>query len=150
GREPDAVADPPTGFGLAATLRESVAADDRLLIVRPDRGRADLEEGLVELGAEVRAVPFYRNRPAGNLSAVVSAVERGDFDAAVFGSPSSFVHLFGAAGERAVGIFSGLALVAIGPTTAEAIRDLGCAVAAVAVEPTDEGIANAVEAALGR
>jgi len=148
GRTPDAVAEPPNGPGLAAALEGEIAAGDRVLIVCPEQSRKGLAEPLAELGAEVHSVPFYRNQPAATVSAVAGELSKEAFDAAVFGSPSSFSHLFAACGERAPEQFDRIALVAIGPTTAEAIRDHGCEVAAVAPEPTPEGLADAVEAAL--
>jgi uroporphyrinogen-III synthase len=150
GRTPDAVAEPPNSLGLAAALEDKIGAGDQVLIVRPERPRGALAERLEHLGADVDSVPFYRNRPADSVSAVAAELDDAGFDAAVFGSPSSFSHLFAACGERAAERFKSIALVAIGPTTAEAIRDHGCEVAAMASEPTPAGIADAVEAALSR
>jgi len=150
GRTPHAVAAPPNALGLAAVLGDEVAVGDQVLIVRPELGRGALAERLEQLGAEVDSVPYYRNRPADNVSAVAGELDDGTFDAAVFGSPSSFSHLFAACGERAPERFKSIALVAIGPTTAEAIRDHGCEVSAIASEPTPTGLADAVEAALSR
>ena len=148
GREPDAVASPPNGRGLAATLGGLVAPGDRVLIVGPEDARPDLSAGLAGSGADIHSVPFYRNRPAANVSAVGQELARRVFDAALFGSPTSFLHLFDALGEDAAVHFAHLAVVAIGPTTAKAIRDRGCSVAAVASLPTPDGIADAVAEAL--
>jgi uroporphyrinogen-III synthase len=150
GRTPDAVAEPSDALGLAAALEGKVADGDHVLIVRPEHARVGLAERLEEFGAEVNSVPYYRNRPAGDLAAVAAEVSEGTFDAAVFGAPSSFSHLFAACGDRAQERFKWIVLVAIGATTAEAIRDHGCKVAAVASEPTPAGIADALEAALSR
>jgi uroporphyrinogen-III synthase len=148
GRRPDAVADPPSGQGLAVTLGGRIDAGDRILIVGPEKARPDLVAGLAGSGAEIHSVPFYRNRAAVEVSTVARDLVAGAFDAAVFGSPSSFLHLLDAVGEDALESFSRLAVVTIGQTTAQAIRNAGCSVAAVASRPTPEGIANAVEEAL--
>ncbi|MEE8411106.1 MAG: uroporphyrinogen-III synthase [Acidobacteriota bacterium] len=150
GKTPAAVAEPSNAMGLAAVLEGKVADGEQILIVRPEHGRSGLAERLEEFGAEVSSVPYYRNRPAGNLAAVAAELSEGSFEAAVFGAPSSFSHLFAACGDRATEGFERIVLVAIGGTTAEAIRDHGCEVAAVASEPTPAGIADAVEAALAR
>ena len=150
GRTPDTVAEPSNALGLAAALEGKVADGDRVLIVRPEHARESLAERLEEFGAEVHSVPYYRNRPAGNLAAVAAELSEGTFDVAVFGAPSSFSHLFAACGDRAPERFKWIVLVAFGATTAEEIRDHGCEVAAVASEPTPAGIVEAVEAALSR
>jgi len=150
GRTPDAVAKPSNALGLAAVLEGKVADGDHVLIVCPAQAREGLAERLEEFGAEVDSVPFYRNRPAGNLTAVAAELSGGTFDVAVFGAPSSFSHLFAACGDRAPECFKRVVLVAIGPTTAEAIREHGCDVAAVAAAPTPAGIVEAVEVALSR
>ena len=148
GKTPDVVAEPSNALGLAAALEGQVADGDRVLIVRPEHAQEGLAERLEEFGAEISSVPYYRNRPAGNVAAIAAELSEGTFDAAVFGSPSSFSHLFAACGDRAPERFKWIVLVAIGGTTAEAIRDHGCEVAAVASEPTPAGIVDAVEAAL--
>lgn len=150
GRAPDAIAEPPNGLGLASVLASEVAAGDSILIVTPEQSRQGLAERLAELGADVHPVPFYRNRPAAGLASVATELSARRFDAAVFGSPSSFSHLFAACGDAATRSFDPIALVAIGATTAESIREHGYDVAAVAAEPTPEGIAEAVDAALSR
>lgn len=150
GRTPDVVAEPPNALGLAATLEGEVADGDRVLIVRPEQARTSLAERLEEFGAEVHSIPYYRNRPADNLAAVATELSEATFDVAVFGSPSSFSHLFAACGDSAPERFKWIVLVAIGETTAEAIGDHGCEVAVVASEPTPTGIVDAVEAALSR
>ncbi len=148
GRTPDAVAVPPDGAGLAATLEGRVHPGQRVLIVRPDETRKGLAERLEEYGAQVHSVPFYRNRAAEHLAGVASELTGGSYDAIVFGSPSAFLRLREAWGERAAHDLAGIALVAIGGTTAEAIRGGDFRVAAIASEPTPEGIADAVEVAL--
>lgn len=150
GVAPDTVATQPSASGLAAALEGEITAGERVLIVRPQQTRPELAERLEALGAEVNSVPFYRNRAAAGLDTLAAALSEESFDAAVFGSPSAFFHLFAACGERAIARFACFALVAIGETTAAAIRDHGCEVAAVAREPTAEGLAEAVEAAISR
>jgi uroporphyrinogen-III synthase len=150
GVAPDTVARQPNALGLAAALKGAVTAGERVLIVRPQRTRPELAEQLEAMGAEVHSVPFYRNRAARDLGRIAAELSDKNFDAAAFGAPSAFGHLFAACGDRAHEWFASLALVAIGETTAAAIRDRGCEVAAVARQPTPEGIADAVEQAVSR
>ncbi|NIM01076.1 MAG: hypothetical protein GTN89_09245, partial [Acidobacteria bacterium] len=141
---------PPDGLGLAATLEGRVQRGQRVLIVRPEKAREGLAERLGELGAEVHAVSYYRNRAAEDVGAVAREVAAGSYEAIVFGSPSAFVRLSEACGARASENLGCIALVAIGGTTAEAIRAGDCKVAAIASAPTPKGIADAVEVALRR
>jgi uroporphyrinogen III methyltransferase/synthase len=148
GRQPDAIADPPNGAGLAVVLEGRIAAEEPVLVVAPEDSRPELRQDLAARGVDVHAVPFYRNRPAADVSSVAAECADGNFDAAVFGSPSAFLHLFSACGPHAAEVLGRIPLVAIGGTTAQTIRDQGCGVAAVAAEPTPVGIADAVEAVL--
>ena len=148
GAAPDIVPQEPSALGLAAALESHVNDSDRVLIVRPQDTQPELAERLEASGAEVNSVPFYRNRAASGLDSFAATLDAASFDAAVFGAPSAFSHLFAACADRSIERFGQIALVAIGETTAAAIRERRCDVAAVAREPTPEGIAKAVETAL--
>ena len=150
GVEATVVAEVATAEGLADQLVPRVDENDRVLLVRPEVSRPLLAERLTQTGCDLHSVPFYRNRPAHNLSEVADACDAGQFDIALFGAPSAFEHLYVASGPEACDIFSDIALVAIGGVTAAAIRDRGLEVAAVASAPTAEAIADAVERAIGR
>jgi len=147
GVQPEVVAERADSGGLADSVAGRIAAGQRVLIVRPEVSRPELSERLAAAGVEVDSVPFYRNRPAPNVGEVARELSGGAFDVAVFSSPTSFLHLLDAAGGSGPSSLAGVALVAIGETTADTIRGRGHEVAAVARQPTATGIADAVEEA---
>ena len=150
GIEPAVVAEVATAEGLADQLVPHINKNDRVLVVRPDVSRPVLTERLAQTGCDLHSVPFYRNRPSGDVSEIADACDAGQYDVVVFGAPSAFEHLYVASGPEACNIFSDIAMVAIGNVTETAIRDRGLEVAAVANAPTAEAIADAVARAIGR
>ena len=150
GVEAAVVGEPANAVGLAAAMAKHVETGQRLLIVRPDRSRPELVKALEARGARIEDVPFYRNMPAPGLHDVARELADRRFDAALFSAPSAVEYLYAACGDRAANDFDAVALVAIGPTTAQALREHGCKVAAKAQQPTPEGIAEAVATALRR
>jgi uroporphyrinogen-III synthase len=99
--------------------------------------RRELGEVLAVAGADVRPIPVYRmvEDEIGTRAAV------GEFAAVIVGSPRL--------AQRAAELFpSRPRVVAIGRTTAAALRDLGWRPVAVAAQPTPEDAAAAVRAAL--
>ncbi|MCG3134513.1 MAG: hypothetical protein HMLKMBBP_01820 [Planctomycetes bacterium] len=101
--------------------------------------RPELGQALVAEGADVRAVEVYEMvpDPAGERAAA------GVFACVVVGSPRL--------AERAAEIFpSRPPAVAVGRTTAAALRDVGWQPAAVAATPSPPDVAEAVRAAVGR
>jgi uroporphyrinogen III methyltransferase/synthase len=150
GIRPAVVAARADANGLAAALEAHLGRADRVLIVRPEVSRPQLARRLTDCGAVVDSVPFYRNRASPGVAGVAGELADGKFDAAVFSAPSSFAHLFDACAGAAKRALASIALIAIGETTADAIRAHGCDVAAVAAEPTAEGIADALERVLSK
>jgi len=95
--------------------------------------RAELADVLGAAGIEVTVVPVYRMVP----DAVGERAARGAFHAVVVTSPRL--------AERAAELFPARPpVVAIGRTTAAALRDLGWPPAAVAASPAPEDVAAAV------
>jgi uroporphyrinogen-III synthase len=133
--------------GLAAALGEQARSDERALLVRPEAAREVLPQMLGQQGVHVDAVPFYRNVPAAGLDEVVRELCAGNYDAVVLSAPSTLTHLIDAAerkGSAAHAALSRVALVAIGEVTAAALRDADLEPSAVAAEPSDEAIAEAL------
>jgi uroporphyrinogen-III synthase len=125
-----------TAEGLAAALPEPAGA--RVLFPCADRARDALPDALRAAGAHVDRAVAYRTLPA-DLSALAGECAAGAVDAVLLASPSaaeSYARALAGRPARA-------ALVCIGPTTADAVRALGLAVAAVAAEPTDEALVEA-------
>jgi uroporphyrinogen III methyltransferase/synthase len=124
--------------GLAAAMA-GLPAGTRVLFPRALEGRDELPRLLAERGVSVQVVPVSRTRARalGPLPA---------FDAAVFASPSALRALV----ERwGVAALAGRACIAIGPVTAQALRDAGVEPAAVAGDPTTDGVLQALLSAYG-
>lgn len=121
----------------------------RYLLPRAAGGREELKEGLEAAGAVVKVADAYRIEPASktDLLPLADALDSGDVDAVLFASPSAVDAVAKALGRSATRLLGETRLVAIGKTTAKAIEERGLAVAAIADEPSDEGmIAAAVRA----
>jgi uroporphyrinogen-III synthase len=135
--------------GLAEALRGRIGPGDRVLWPRAEAARDLLADAVRASGATLEVVAVYRNVAARGLGELVERLRGGRYDAVVFTSPSTFERLLehepGEPLRRALG---GLALVAIGGVTAEALARAGLPARAVAAQPTDAGLADAVCRAL--
>lgn len=130
------VPDDARAAGLAKVLR--VPRGARVLIPRAERGLDTLPRGLRTAGARVTVVPAYRTVPdPEGLRALRRALALGA-DAATFASPSAAVL---AVPDLKLSL---AAAIAIGPTTAAALRAKGVTPAAVAERPDPESLARAV------
>jgi uroporphyrinogen-III synthase len=133
--------------GLGEAMRDRARSGERVLLVRPEEARPVLARQLEDLGLRVEAVPFYRNVPAVDVERVARDVMAGRYDAVVFTAPSTLRRLLEGVGERQGELrqaLAAIALVAIGEVTAGAIERHSFAVAAVAAEPSDRGVADAL------
>lgn len=133
------VADDSRAEGLAALLRRRLPRGARVLLPRAERGREALPRLLRAGGLRVTAVSAYRTvaDPAGR--AALRRAVRDGADAVCFASGSAVA----AAGRGALP-----ASVAIGPTTAAALKARGRRAAAVAEKPDADSFARAVVRAL--
>lgn len=134
----DLVADEGTGAGLArALLARFGAARPPVLLPAARGGRTELRDALAAAGCAVTVDELY----ASEALAAPNDAEL-DVDAVVVASPSGArAALTGRAGH--------VKAVAIGPTTADALRELGLTPAAVASAPTPVDVVDAVVRALG-
>jgi uroporphyrinogen-III synthase len=133
----------------AAALLLAARAGERVLVVRPETARDVLPESLQAAGLRVDAVPFYRTTAAPDVAETAQRLARGEFDAIVFSSPSTFFRLRDA-GLPVTGFahaLAGLRRVAIGEVTASALAKAGLPPAAVAEHPTDDGLIEALKRA---
>jgi uroporphyrinogen-III synthase len=148
------VAEDPGAEGLVSALRQRLGpalAGQRFLWPRSDRARRDLPDSLRAGGAFVTEVVAYRTVPAEptTAGAFLRLLERGEIDAVTFMSPSSASGLARALGTDSLRVVADHALVAsVGPTTSEALRELGAPPAAEAETHTAAGLAEAVVRAL--
>ncbi|MBI2788639.1 MAG: uroporphyrinogen-III synthase [Elusimicrobia bacterium] len=126
--------------GLAKVLR--VPRGSRVLIPRAERGLDTLPRSLRKNGARVTVATAYRTVPdPEGLRSLRRALALGA-DAVTFASPSAAVL---AVPDLKLSL---AAAVAIGPTTAAALRAKGVVPAAVAARPDPESLARAVVEAL--
>jgi len=117
---------------------------DRVLLPRAAGARATLPEGLTARGALVDELELYRAEvPRDRDADALHRLRGGEIDIATFASSSSFRNLV----EMLDGDTSPLrsvTIAAIGPVTAQAVRDAGIEPAVVADEHTIEGLVRAL------
>jgi uroporphyrinogen-III synthase len=135
----------PEAFTTAALGAAFPRGAGRVLLPRADLATEDLEESLRTRGWEPVRVEAYRVRPVDRLPPEAErALHEGNVDAVTFTSPST-VHGF----VRVGGVPRGLAVVCIGPVTAQAADTAGFVVDEVADPHTTEGLVEAVRRVLG-
>lgn len=102
-------------------------------------------QALQRAGAEVTVVRVYETVPAQPVDVDVhDALMRCDIDVVALASPSAFRALIDLSGGIMREPLRGTRLVAIGPTTAEAIRAAGYTPSAVSQTQTMEGMVQAI------
>jgi uroporphyrinogen-III synthase len=131
---------------LAAEIATEVVGR-RILIPRSDQAGDELPRLLREAGATVTDVVAYSNvQPDDLASPAFDALVRGEADAVTFFSPSAFRHFASLFGREALRRLSArVALAAVGPVTAETIRQAGLPVAVEATQATTGSLAAALE-----
>ena len=139
---PDDVRD---GATLArALVAQRELAGKRVLVPRAEDGRDEAIEILVKAGVEVDDVIAYRTVAASDADPAImrgrDLLATGQAAVCAVFAPSQVAALDALAPVRRVET----RFVAIGETTAAALRGAGATVAGVAATPTPEGIANAV------
>lgn len=148
-REPDLVPGEAKGDVLARALAPHVRGRP-VLFPRPAEGRPETVAGLLAAGADLTGVEAYRTVPApvSDIAPLGDWLARGEVDAVAFASPSAVRAVTGALGERAA-LLRGVLLAAIGPTTAEALREQGLEAGVQPERYTGADLAEAVAARLG-
>jgi len=138
-----------TGVGLYEAIGGLLTPADEVLLPAAEEGRLELKEALEARGARVRRVAVYRAQQAVLDAGALAKLESAALSLVFFASPRS-AEAFVASGEAARRILSQAAVVAIGPTTANALAALGVPVSAVAEQPTSSAlVAAAVRAIRG-
>jgi uroporphyrinogen-III synthase len=142
-RGPDLV---PETFTTAALARAFPRGAGRVLCARADVAPEGLEDALAAKGWTPTRVDAYRTRMPRTLPPEArEALRRGEVDAVTFTSASTVRGFVGA-----LGVVKGTPkVVCIGPVTAKEARAHGLTVHAVARPHTMEGVAAAVQRALG-
>jgi len=140
-----------TAAALAQSLGRSLAGK-RVLIPQGNIARGTLSESLRESGALVDTVTVYvTSKPEGTArESVVRRVLSGEFDVVTFASPSAAANFASLFRAEELGAVPGQAKIAvIGPTTADAVRELGLPADVVARESTARGLVAAIEEYFG-
>jgi uroporphyrinogen-III synthase len=140
------VAETHTGAGLAEELGSKLAGT-KVFLPRSDRANADLPVALKRYGAEVSEVIAYRTlRPTAVDEQNLRKIADGAADAILFFSPSA-VHYFAelAGGEQLRSLQDKLAITAVGPVTANALRETEVSRAVVAADTSVEAVIDALE-----
>ena len=142
----DHVAGTHNGVALAEELGSRLQGRT-VVLPRSDHANPDLPAALQRLGARVTEVIAYRTlRPSEVERQSLRKIAEGEADAILFFSPSAvqhFVELFGA--EEARALQEKLAITAVGPVTANALREAGVVRTVVAADITGAAVLEALE-----
>jgi hydroxymethylbilane synthase len=143
GFQVDAMPEAQTSAGIVTALEPLALSGASVLCLLGDRAGTTVTAALDARGARVDRVESYRTRSVVAIPEDVrAAVRQGRIDLATIPSPASARTLVEMLGVDLAAL-SGACMVAIGPTTAAAMAELGLPVHVVAPEPTPEGIVAA-------
>lgn len=142
----DHIAQTHNGVALAEELGSRLQGL-KVVLPRSDRGNSDLPAALKRHGARVTDVIAYRTlRPTSVERQSLRKIAAGEADAILFFSPSAvqhFVELFG--GEQSRALQEKLAITAVGPVTANALREAGILRTVTAGDTTASSVIEALE-----
>lgn len=135
-----------SGVALANELGSKLQGA-RVLLPRSDRANPDLPAALKRYGAQVTEVIAYRTlKPKEIDQEKLRGFTNGDADAILFFSPSAVQHFAELVGsEQFRRIQDMLAITAVGPVTANALRERGIQHAVVAADTTAALVIEALE-----
>jgi uroporphyrinogen III methyltransferase/synthase len=140
------VAETHSGAALAEELGNRLQGA-KVFLPRSDRANPDLAPALKRHGAQVTEVIAYRTlRPTAVDERNLRQIAEGAADAVLFFSPSAvqyFVELFG--GEQLRALQDKLAIAAVGPVTANALREAGVLRTVLARDTTAAAVVEALE-----
>lgn len=140
-----------SGAGLAREVGEELRGR-KVLLPRSDRANSDLPLALRRCGALVTEVVAYRTVPPSNVDREkLEESLRNGVDSILFYSPSAVQNFLELLGRERLGTLQGRVLmVAIGPTTANALSAAGVQRIARAADTTTKAIVEALEGHLAR
>jgi uroporphyrinogen III methyltransferase / synthase len=135
-----------SGAGLAGELSGAIAGKN-VLLPRSDRAGEELPSLLRQAGANVTEVIAYRTAgPESFDRNLIETIRAGQADGITFFSPSAFREFQNLMGDEILGrLEPQLAFVAVGPVTAEAIRDARMRVVIEADQATTASVVAALE-----
>ena len=134
------------GTELAQEMRGALSGK-RALLPRSDRAGHDLPDALRAAAVDVTEVTAYHTGAIGLAApGVLDAVREARVDAIAFFSPSAVQNLGAELGaESLTRLMAKVALAAVGPVTAAALRNAGLPVAIEAAEATAESMTQAIQ-----
>jgi len=140
---------PPHRFDAEGVLEEILRAlppqGRRFLLPHSDLARETLALGLREAGAQVDAVVAYANAPAEvDAPALRASLEGGGLDVLTFASPSAARRFRELLDDTALAAARRCLVAAIGPVTADALREAGLAPNVVAPQSGVSGLVSAI------
>jgi uroporphyrinogen-III synthase len=140
-----------SGAGLARELGEELR-NKNVFLPRSDRANPELPAALRRCGALVTEVVAYRNLPPSTTDREkLHESLRDGVDSILFYSPSAVQNFVELLGRERLGMFQGRVLmVAIGPTTANALSAAGIQRIARAADTTTKAVVEALEGHLAR
>lgn len=135
-----------SGAGLAAELSGAISGKS-VLLPRSDRASEELPSMLARAGAKVTEIVAYITTGAEEFDrGLIGSIRDGQVDAVTFFSPSAFQEFQKLMGPDLLAKHdSRVALAAIGPVTARAIRDSGLPLAIEADQATTASIVAGLE-----
>jgi uroporphyrinogen-III synthase len=140
-----------SGAGLAREFGEELRTKN-VFLPRSDRANPELAAALRRCGALVTEVVAYRNLPPSTMDRETLHESLGSgVDSILFYSPSAVQNFLALLGGERLGTLQGRVLmVAIGPTTANALSAAGIQRIARATDTTTKAIVEALEGHLAR
>ncbi|MGC4191522.1 MAG: hydroxymethylbilane synthase [Thermomicrobiales bacterium] len=131
--------------GMLDVLAGEPMAGSRVLLLLSDIARPTLADGLRTMGADVTVVTAYHTTPVGQIDPdALDRLKSGDPAAIFLSSPSAVQALTPMLGAD-ITLLTAAFGIAIGETTATAMREAGLPVHAVAATPTPAGMIAALE-----
>ena len=145
---PDFVPQRSTSLDLAEELSQAYDLNGcQILLPRSSMAPGELPESLEALGARVEVVTVYEVLPAEPDPQALAALLKAEIDVAAFFSPSAVTGLaarLAQEGYQLAQVLAGIPVACIGPTTAQAGRELGLQIALVPDTPGVEGMLSAL------
>jgi len=137
------VAQRPTGEGLAEAMRPHLEPGQEVLVPGAQDGRHELALALEGAGVSVARVAAYRSQKRAIAPEDRAQLEASPPQVTVFASPRTAEAFLEASEPWGRALLENAARVAIGPTTAAALDELGLSAKVVATEPTAEALVEA-------
>ena len=145
------IAETHNGVSLAAELGERLR-DKQVLLPRSDRANPDLPAALKQHGARVTEVIAYRTLHTSDVDRRgLQEIANGGADAILFFSPSAVQHFEDLAGKGKLSALEDrMALTAVGPVTANALRKIGARRIFTSADTSTASILEALELHFGK